>query len=467
MKRTRVIRVLVIVVSFSLLRQMALAESPDDKDVDPNIPQHQDVCENGVVSKKLLAVTLLVNAKKTHAIVRMSAGNEQWHTIFTDEHFCPAADTVCAKNPKGTACLEAQSCESDREDAINAGNEFFAALNLDQRKLKPAYKMSRDLGDKNKKSSDPFDGVADQKNLFFDTTKSASIACTPNKVATSAAPFDPSKDTSSLSKLRVRGLSDDLYVDRQNGNFKATSVAMGSFSDDTQSTHTASTKISGAFGYAYDSLPQAQIVPYVSLNQSLTDTQLKPRTIDPTNNVALGVQAERYFIDTDNPSISHVISFKPQYLFNTADQSQIASTRFIYAPWIDSPYFNLNTFRELDAATSLWGQIQFDVRNDSGIYTRRGNTPATALSDVDFDRAGFRTGLVLGTDNFPSLTLSLTETYLYGIAGFYRGIEVQQAQLTYNIVNSYFGLTASYKHGRDEDTAVASQIWTVGLTGRY
>jgi hypothetical protein len=40
--------------------------------------------------------------------------------------------------------------------------------------------------------------------------------------------------------------------------------------------------------------------------------------------------------------------------------------------------------------------------------------------------------------------------------------------LTWNVdKKKYLGVTASYKHGRDEDTAVAAQIWTIGLTAKY
>jgi hypothetical protein len=185
-------------------------------------------------------------------------------------------------------------------------------------------------------------------------------------------PYDPAADKSPASKLRVRGLSDDLWIDRTQGNyFKGTIPATASYTGNTNTPghNTSTLKISGAFGYAFDDIPRTQIVPYVSLNQSVTDTQGKPRVVDPTSNVALGVLGERYFIDTNNPEISHFVSLKPQYLFNTADQSEIASARLIYAPWIDSPIFNLNTYRQLSFLPgSPWVALMLDVRNDAGLY---------------------------------------------------------------------------------------------------
>jgi len=117
----------------------------------------------------------------------------------------------------------------------------------------------------------------------------------------------------------------------------------------------------------------------------------------------------------------------------------------------------------------VWASLLFDLRNDSGAYTQRADTAAIAGTDKDFDRAGTRVGLSLTTDpNFPSLTLTVVEIYLYGLAGYYRDVSSFQASLTYNFEsNNYLGVTASYQNGRDEDTAVASHSYSLGLTLRY
>jgi hypothetical protein len=36
-----------------------------------------------------------------------------------------------------------------------------------------------------------------------------------------------------------------------------------------------------------------------------------------------------------------------------------------------------------------------------------------------------------------------------------------------NVAKGGLGITASYSHGRDEDTAVSQQTWTIGLSARY
>jgi hypothetical protein len=110
------------------------------------------------------------------------------------------------------------------------------------------------------------------------------------------------------------------------------------------------------------------------------------------------------------------------------------------------------------------------LRNDAGSYADRGNSLAVVAVSKDFERAGTQVGFTLSTDgiaNLPSLTLIVMETYLYGFSGYYRHISQFQSSLTYNFPNSYFGMTASYKNGRDEDTAIFAQIWTVGLSAHY
>jgi hypothetical protein len=457
---------------------LASAATPDDNDVDANLPLHKDVCQGAFVSRKLLAYQLLVNIKNIHAIVRISTGDPgRWHSIYTDGNFCPVPSRVaCKADAKSPDCKAAKDCESDQKLAIQSGVAFFTALNANQQASSKhhAFIPGSDLA-KLHSGTDPSSGSSDQMLTFFssavignDKDEKTGIQCTVTDAPQPPAPYNAANDTSALSKVRLRGASDDLYIDRLQGNFKATAAASGTFTSNTLAVHTTTTKATAALGYAFDTIPQTQIVPYMSFSQSITGTAGKPGVLDPTNNVAWGVLAERYFIDPNTPAISHVLSIKPQFLINTADHSELASMRFIYAPWIDSAVFNLNTFQKLDFLPgSTWGQIVFDVRNDYGAYTDRGLTAAIVQTNRDFERAGARIGIALTSDNFPSLTLLVSELYLYGFSGYYRSIDLFQASLTYNFVNSYLGLTASYKKGRDEDTAVASQTWMVGLTGRY
>ena len=273
--------------------------------------------------------------------------------------------------------------------------------------------------------------------------------------------------TPSCPRIRVRGLSDDLYVDRSLPAFKGTTSATGNFTSDTSGTHTNSLKVTGSVGYAFDSIPQTQMVPYFSVYQSYTHTAGKPTVFDANDNVAGGVLFQHYF---DYEGVSHVFSIKPQYLQNTSSQAELASLRAIYAPWMDIP-FNVNTFRQLGFLPGTpWAQIVFNLRSDSGSYQNRGNTPAVMAVNQDFERAGAQLGFTLTTDRSRERAVSDTNCHRdlsLRISGFYRNIDLLQASLTYNIINNYVGLTGTYKHGRDKDTAVAAQVWTIGLSAHF
>jgi len=114
-----------------------------------------------------------------------------------------------------------------------------------------------------------------------------------------------------------------------------------------------------------------------------------------------------------------------------------------------------------------WGEILFNLRSDSGDYPARGNVPVAFIANQNFERAGGQIGFALTTDGmpaWPSMSLIVTETFMHGFSGFYRTVEQQQATFIYNVPNSFLGLTATYKHGRDQDTAVNAQAWLVGLS---
>jgi len=167
----------------------------------------------------------------------------------------------------------------------------------------------------------------------------------------------------------------------------------------------------------------------------------------------------------------HVVSVRPQYLQNTADQSELASLRVIWAPWTSAgtgPFgFDINSPRIIDGLPwPIWGRLLFDLRNDYGDYIYRGNNRSLFPQYVSFERVGTRAGFSLTTDTMPSLTLTIAETYMYGAMGSVRNLNLFEASLTDNI-NDYIGLTAKYTSGRDIDTALPTRTWTVGLSARY
>jgi len=403
---------------------------------------------------------MLASTKNADTLQAAFNGPDAWRAIFTDDNFCKVPSS-CAKTPDSDVCKAAMKCSLAQSEARSAAISFLLSFNSEVKKPNAAYTESRSM-------AALVNNPAAQMNLYFadESNQANFIGCTAVNLPKAPAPFDPTKDPV-MSNIRVRGLSDELYIDRNQSLFKGTSSATGNFSGDTTAAHTYTTKVNGAFGYAFGGTSAIQFVPYVSIYQSLTDTALKPRVIDPSDNVAGGILAYGYF---DTGGLSNVVSVKPQYLLNTSNQAELASVRAIYTPLMDIP-FNINTFEHLNFLPgSPWWEFTFNLRSDSGTYTNRGNTPAVVAVNTDFERAGAQVGAVFSTDgiaNLPSLTLIATETYLYGFTGFYRHMDVFQSSLTYNLTNSYVDLTASYKHGRDEDTAVAAQAWLIGLSGHF
>lgn len=435
------------------------------------LPSHATICAGPWVHKPYLLgylFTKINNAKNQDAQILLTGNSELQARLFTDDpiSFCAiVTKTRCGASSDPKDCAAAKdSCASYKNDAVIAAQFFFKNLNREVAKETPAYSESRGLV-----GLDP----SQQVNKYFvysgiNNDASNGIACTQYD---KPPPTPGAQNNSSpVANIRFRGKSDDLYIDRILPLFKSTTPASLNWTGSDKNNYNL--KINAALGYEIDLGNNTQLIPYVSANQSLTDAAKKPRVIDPTNNVAVGLLATGFSGNPYNKYIENVFTVKPQYLFNTADRSEIASVRLIYSPWTDLPNvpINLNTFQLMPLLPGpVWGTLLFDVRNDAGVYSKRGDIASIVGTEKNFDRVGTRVGASFTTDpNFPSLTLTVIENYLYGIAGFYRNVSSFQAMLTYNLEsNNYLGLTASYQNGRDEDTAVASHTYTVGLTVRY
>lgn len=445
--------------------------SPESRAAPPppslELPKQSDVCVGGWVARKKLSMWLLKDADAIKLVNGNDENNDLWRTIFLDG--CQR-DAVCAPGTGDDDCANTvKACKIALTKAQVRGFALFSAISTKN----ASYEVQSDL------TALPT-GDAQLKRFFSSGTvvHANSISClAPKKDQTTpgmAAAPEPAKPA--FSPFRVRGSADDLYIDRilQPDAFKSTSQATVTFTGDNTTAATHSAKFIGAFGYAFrfgNLLSAGQVVPYLSFNQSFTDTQLKPRTIAATNYVAAGVLVSENFPDPTFKNLVHVISAKPQYLQNTADQSELASMRVIWAPWTSYgslPFgVDLNTSHIIGGLPwTMWGRILFDLRNDFGDYITRGNNRNLFPQYVSFERVGTRAGFSLTTDAMPSMTLTIAETYMYGAMGNVRNLNLFEASLTDNI-NDYIGLTAKYTSGRDIDTALPTRTWTLGLAARY
>jgi hypothetical protein len=418
------------------------------------LPDQADICTDppklgldSPVAKRLLANNLLFGNKE--ALKRIIGYPDRWRTIFLDNlDFCQGD-----KDNKG--------CEAARQAASIAAISFFQSINNE-----PGFPPQGLYGMSSALRSKPSDNA--RKNTYFSTDLDDGLFClapkgTPNVVASSPG---------TGSRVRLRGVSDDLYIDRTQQEFKATSQAMLSVSGDHSTVQTQTAKVKGAIGYALDVGGYTSVIPYLSFYQSITDIVGKSSSTDATSNVAAGL----LFSTTIGESAPQVISAKPEFYQNTRYNSQLETLRLSWTPYtyfdLSNGGINLNAPRPIPYLPfNLFAEVQLDFRLDSAHYSNTGNDPVQRLLNDDYTRAGSRVGFALTLDdpNYPSLTFVIAETFLHGFTGSARNLDMFETSLTYNLdpKTSYLGLTANYRKGLDEVTALRVQTWTIGLSARY
>lgn len=424
------------------------------------LPPHDEICDTGVVSKKLLA-SYIIDLNTNKVAKKIVFGDAVlWRTIFTEEpeQFCSSKAVCRRKRLTGEDCKkEVEACIAGQDLAVGNAVAFFDELTRETAKKRPTYTADPALA----KAS-----AGARARIFFSSPEDGvnSVQCTAVDI-----PGPPPPSVIEKSPFRVRGVADDLYVDRSSTDaFKSTSQATLTSTGDRSTTPTQTLKARAALGYAFQ-FGMTTAIPYISFYQSITDTFGRPQNTDPSSNVAAGML---FTTSTSSAEVNHVISAKPQYLLNTKDHSEIGSLRLIYTPYTyfagDTP--NLNFFQPvIYTPIPVYASILFDLRLDAGAYADRGNNPVQRLLNRDFIRSGSRAGFAITTDpnpNAPSFTLVVAETYLYGFSGTVRNLNIFEASLTFNF-NKYVGLTASYRNGTDEDTAIRVETWMVGLSGRF
>jgi hypothetical protein len=428
------------------------------------LPAQGDICnaipapgQSEPVSKRLVANYVLTG--NAAAIKRVFGDPVLWNSIFTmgEDQYC-ATSAIC-RGLTGEVCKKTiGACKLSRESALTGAQTLLGGLADDSSSKNPSFRMSPALANL---------VPAARMRAYFSTTADGGIEC----VAPKSGNMPQSPAGADNSPLRVRGLSNDLQTDRNDSkSFSSTSKATLTVSGDhSTATQTQTFKTTGAVGYAFES-GLTSAIPYVSFNQSITDVTGKPQTTDASSFVAGGMMFTTY-VPGPGDNFVQMISAKPQFLENTKDHSQIGSLTLLYTPFtgfdISNGGFNLNDTQPLPFWPSTYVQILFDLRADIGQYADRGNDPVQKLLNQSYSRAGTHFGFALMTDpTAPSFTLTVAETYLYGFSGSVRNLDLFATQLTYNI-NKYVGLTASYSKGRNEDTALRAQTWTVGLSAKY
>jgi hypothetical protein len=272
------------------------------------------------------------------------------------------------------------------------------------------------------------------------------------------------------SKVRVRGKATDLYIDRdQQKDFQGTSQAIASYAvDDVAGKDTATLK--GAVGYAIDtgllkdSGQRFDLVPYVETNTVFVNPHKGSKTkASATETINTGVLASLFLISSSE--LGHVLNFRPDYLYDLQDDSQLLTARLQYVPVVRGLLNDFIRFvPDRDDLASF--KPILDLRADLGVYTQRGTNPL-ALDEARLARLGGQAGITIVSDSsLVPLSFTATYTWLEGLAG--QDIRYFAGALTWSLdPKKYFGITATYSKGTREDTAKEEDMWMLGLTGRF
>lgn len=434
---------------------------------------HEQICVplviNGrnvsIVSKEKLAKAIL-NQNSDGQILYINADapasdpryEPQWRRIFTDPNFCRNNPGCLRKNPKTNklddsaaqdTIVQLQIALSSFIQTQTTGGQYYRTANPE---IGPDYLLG-----------------ADTVNPIF---------CVGPELPAVA------KAAPGISlPICLRANSDDLDIDaKQKSEFKSLKPATVSFTRQGVANKTSAT-LQGALGYpipldfarpAGATSFSAEVVPYVASTQSYSKVDGKAATYGDINNWAVGALFDASVNFVNAESVNNVFMAKPQYLWNTKDRSQIASSKLIWQPWTQNltpggpPPIN-SVFSIGPASAEYHAQLLFDLRFDAGLYTDKGDNPTTIAQHRSFARGGSMFGVAVSTPALgPYLTLRVTETLLDGFAGGVPYVSLFQVALSYYFDSTgNFGATASYTNGRDEDTAEYSQTYMVGLSAKF
>lgn len=271
-----------------------------------------------------------------------------------------------------------------------------------------------------------------------------------------------------LSPLRVRGVADDLGVQRSDAApFKGASAASFSYLRDSVAK-TNTYKLKAVLGWAvHDNTLGTgvgwQFVPYVGLNKTAVTNFTGVSKPASTDTVDVGLYFKDYLRAGRVLGVPLDLSARPDYLWDHTDSSELFTFNGRATPFI-SGY--VNDYDLLDFKPFAVEGVA-DVRLDVGRYTRAGIN-AIALAAPTFVRLGgqFGVNIVSMRDDLP-LSLSATYTALHAFQGA-PNIGYLDTALTWSFdTHKYVGLSVSYVDGTKEDTGKREQQLNLSLSVKY
>ncbi|WP_157977937.1 hypothetical protein [Paraburkholderia kururiensis] len=209
------------------------------------------------------------------------------------------------------------------------------------------------------------------------------------------------------------------------------------------------------------------IIPYAGINRDIVSVS-KGSSVKPSvsNTADFGVIGLFSFLEGDrNVEVNHVLSVRPDYLFDFHDGSRLATLNFIYTPVLQGI---ANTYApiSINVKSGYFAyEPIFEVKSDIGHYTDRG-LPGVSAGKKDFIRVGGEIGLGLVSQlSWLPVDISVTYARLYPANG---GVRVGELNcvLSYNFTQ-YFSVSLKYLHGNREDTAKFEKQWELALSAKY
>lgn len=406
------------------------------------LPQHSDICDHGRVDKQRLALFALDNAGVSRNPERWAQEHPEGFETLTplqrvivDEEFCTTTGTSTGGAPK---------CTTPDRDRLPIA--FETVLNL--LRPNPAFRS---------------EGGATSPRAFF-ANPAAQLICVTTadgqEVPLVPTPFRAPGEVSRLP-LRIRGSTDGLQFARNDSAFAGLERATISFKDDNEAGK-ETFKLNAIVGLALFDRIDLQAVPYFGFTRDWTRRDGQARDTS-TDIVRLGVMGSHLI---RGRNAGHVILFRPEYLTNRLERSEVISANLNYVPRLNGRLNDAIMIRS--GGRDLFSIIpRLDLRLSAGHFIDPGSR--LPENSEDFVRVGVWGGFSILSD-IPWLPaeLTVTETYLHGLSGNPGHLSQFRAILSLAFdKKKYFGLDLGYVRGRREDLAPRENVWSIAFGARF
>ena len=410
------------------------------------VPTHAQVCVDGVVDEDRLASFLLdtqgVSRAPEDAATRDRTGElgrilSPRQRVLADEAFCNTAGRCPA---------------------------------ADVAKLRQARMVLISLLTTQGESFENVTGTAQPATYFSDPR--ASLRCRRVDGQPVEAPGAQPKKVAFSIPLRVRGAAEALNVHRDDPEFKGAEAARVNFKDDHENKKKVeefALLVGLPILLASNSRRDLELIPYGGINRSITEVEGQSASITADTHQFGVIFDGRWRTDmgtTDDPrSLTHWVTFRPDYLINDFDDSRLWTFNVVYTPVVNgfvNDYIRLN--RQRDDFVSV--RPIFDLRAVAGSFAETGSR--TPEQSEDFARLGAQLGLALTSDNprWP-LDVVVSETWLPSLRSG-DDLSYFRSKVSWALdPKRMFTIDLTYTEGRRTDISKREEGWSFGFGAKY